>query len=101
MSYGIAVRTLCQHSNANDTANIAAGRVERSLQLLSQLFEAVGIHRSALRVHRPVSLADSVESEPHPAYLIALGFACVGLVDDFDINPDRVDRPVISEALDL
>ena len=62
--------------------------------LLRQLLEAFRIDGPLLVVARPVTLADGVESESHPARLVALGALDLGLRDDFRIDADRVSRAV-------
>src|SRR5437879_4924839 len=58
--HGITIPALSEHPHAYDAANIPARRVQRTLQLLCQFLEPLGVYRAALLVRGPVGLPNRV-----------------------------------------
>ena len=102
MRHRVAVPALGEHAHADDAAHVAAGRVQRPLELLGQILESFGVDRSALPSLGQAALPTVSSVNRIQRDFIALGLAGVGLVDHLGIDADRVDFAVlVAEAVDL
>src|SRR4029077_15001483 len=57
VSDGVTVPPFGEHAHADDAADIASGRVQRTFQTFRQFDKALGIDWSSLRIERPLTLA--------------------------------------------
>src|SRR5690348_10787479 len=88
MRHRVAVPAFRQHADTDDAANVAAGWMQWTPQLLRQLLEALRIDRSALRIGWPMGLANGVENQPHPGIFVRLRVAGVCFMHHTCINAD-------------
>ena len=57
---------------------------------MRQYLKTFRVERASLSVSLPVYLPYRVQGETHPLRFVAFGFACIGFMDHFGIDPDGV-----------
>ena len=86
----VGIPPFSEHADTHNAANVAARGMQRSFEFRRQRLEVARIHRSRLRVARPVTLTNRIERETHPAHQVTLRpasrLAVVRFADDLGIN---------------